>query len=185
MGEYMIRRLKRGDLEIDQRIRRLVEVLNRVPGVSTTESCGGHPEPRTSGVPENEFYVCFQIWHSRLARRALTFISAAAFHAKLMTEDPGGIADAEATIEVITAFDDLDTIPRVDSLAYKLKGKHVLPDLLAEYIERIAKEGRRLCPGILGAELGEKYFGSEVIDARLERRFGAEFVAKYLKKREG
>jgi hypothetical protein len=45
----------------DQRISKLVEVINAFPEIQTLMSCGGHKKPKVthSQVPANEFYVDF------------------------------------------------------------------------------------------------------------------------------
>jgi len=47
--------------ESDQRLKRLVTVLNDLPDVYTCSSCGGHPdlEDRENPVPEGYFYIQF------------------------------------------------------------------------------------------------------------------------------
>lgn len=44
-------------IEIDARVRPLVECLNDLPAVSTFSSCGGHANPDRSQVPEGHFQV--------------------------------------------------------------------------------------------------------------------------------
>jgi hypothetical protein len=50
-------------MEYDQRLKRLIEVLNDLPEVYTISSCGGHPdrEGRENPVPEGYFYIQFII----------------------------------------------------------------------------------------------------------------------------
>ncbi len=44
---------------IDVRVVKLVEALNRLPGITTFGSCGGHPNPGPRQWPEGTCYVKF------------------------------------------------------------------------------------------------------------------------------
>lgn len=48
---------------VDDRIRKLVDLLNDLPDVYTCGSCGGHqdPETRENAVPEGYFYIQFLV----------------------------------------------------------------------------------------------------------------------------
>ena len=63
--------------EIDKRVRGLVDALDRLPGVATFSSCGGHEERQTSRVRYPEWYVNFEIEPTPEAHDSLTRIVAA------------------------------------------------------------------------------------------------------------
>ena len=47
--------------DVDERIKPLVLALNRLPGVHTLGSCGGHVDPTPFQRPAHEWYVTCQI----------------------------------------------------------------------------------------------------------------------------
>ena len=61
---------------IDRPVRGLVTVLNRLPGVCTVSSCGGHRDPRNvSQCRRGEFYVNFLVDRTRAAWRSLGYLT--------------------------------------------------------------------------------------------------------------
>src|SRR5690349_10053619 len=56
----IIAECKKGE-EIDLRVRSLVTALNRIRGVGTFSSCGGHAEPQPGQAGADSFYVCFVV----------------------------------------------------------------------------------------------------------------------------
>jgi hypothetical protein len=49
------------DIQIDERVRPLVEALNCIPSVFTISSCEGHKNPNKAQVDANTFYVDFGV----------------------------------------------------------------------------------------------------------------------------
>lgn len=49
---------------MDKNISKLVGILNKYPGITTSASCGGHTNPTECQMPENEWYVVFDAWGS-------------------------------------------------------------------------------------------------------------------------
>lgn len=61
-----------GEMQIDERVKFLVDVLNSLPGIETFSSCGGHENPdTTSQCPADEFYVRFAVRESQEGMRSL------------------------------------------------------------------------------------------------------------------
>jgi hypothetical protein len=68
-----------GDVAIDERVCRLVEVLNELPGIDTFSSCGGHDDHEHGGrCPADEFYVNFRVDVVRGGMAGLAVIAFAA-----------------------------------------------------------------------------------------------------------
>lgn len=61
--------------EVDVPVRRLVRRLNRLPGCSTISSCGGHPEPTGSQVPDGRFSVDLELAPTRAGWRSLEVLA--------------------------------------------------------------------------------------------------------------
>src|SRR5215469_17151874 len=74
-GGFFTRRnevMAEGEMQIDERVKFLVDVLNSLPGIETFSSCGGHENPdTTSQCPADEFYVRFTVRESREGMRSL------------------------------------------------------------------------------------------------------------------
>lgn len=64
--------------EIDARVRGIVDALNRLSGVATFSSCGGHEEPVVSQVRYPAWYVNFDLEPTPEAHDSLARIVAAA-----------------------------------------------------------------------------------------------------------
>ncbi len=47
--------------KIDANVITLLNVLNRLPGVITASSCGGHMHPKAGQCPRGEFFVAFYL----------------------------------------------------------------------------------------------------------------------------
>jgi hypothetical protein len=47
---------------MDVKVKGLVDVMNKYPGINTSSSCGGHKNPESGQVPFGEWYVNFDIW---------------------------------------------------------------------------------------------------------------------------
>ena len=62
-------------IDLDERVRHLVVTLNRIPGVDTFSSCGGHSHPTTSQASEGEFYANLDVERNKEGWRALELIS--------------------------------------------------------------------------------------------------------------
>ena len=64
--------------ELDEPIVPLVEALNRIPGVITFSSCGGHDDWRercACAVPADQFWVSFDIEPTQRGWKALELIA--------------------------------------------------------------------------------------------------------------
>ena len=61
-------------LPIDKRVRRLVHTLNRIPGVTTYSSCGGHRNPSLGQVAAGTFCVELVASSGRVGYRAIQLI---------------------------------------------------------------------------------------------------------------
>ncbi len=67
--------------DIDSNVRSLISVLNSFPGVETTGSCGGHPEPRKIYQwPSGSWNVVMHIKHNRTGLLSLEFLAWAINH---------------------------------------------------------------------------------------------------------
>jgi hypothetical protein len=64
-------------IEVDERVRGLVAVLNTIPGVWTLSSCGGHKRPRRSQVGSKKFQVSLTIDQNRQGWCAIALITKA------------------------------------------------------------------------------------------------------------
>lgn len=114
---------------IDERVRKLVRAMNRVPGVYTFSSCGGHPEPRAGQSSEGEFDISFDVRRRSEGWRALGLISAAI----LETEDWGKVQ--------VVAWCSGQT---AETLAFSLEGRGFAdPDDLARAIDRFVRRDKR------------------------------------------
>jgi len=61
-------------LPIDKRVRRLVQTLNSIPGVTTYSSCGGHRNHSLGQVAAGTFYVELVASNGRIGYRAIQLI---------------------------------------------------------------------------------------------------------------
>jgi len=77
MGENPPVLLKLGAdrVEIDQRVAKLVATLNRIPGLSTFSSCGGHKNPTISQTSSGRFEINFEISRDRAGVEALELLT--------------------------------------------------------------------------------------------------------------
>ena len=109
------------DIQIDQRVRYLVDILNKIPGVSTSSSCGGHEGTlESSQLPSDEFYVDL-----------------------IIEEDGSGWGVLEFLVEIIQSYPPgfLELKPWFDGgLRWDLHGyKSFNPDDLAKFLESALK----------------------------------------------
>ena len=112
-------------VEYDQRLKKLVEILNDLPDVYTCSSCGGHPdqENRENPMPEGYFYIQFILEPTEKGFLSLGIIDLAA-----RTVDPDRLA-----VKVLNTTDS----PRL--VMFHILGRDgVDPDA-------VAKEIRSLC----------------------------------------
>ncbi|HBY96741.1 MAG: hypothetical protein M5U01_37750 [Ardenticatenaceae bacterium] len=113
------------DDTLDERIRRLVDVLNQVPGVVTRGSCGGHPDPQPGQWPMGTCYVSFRIDPDERGWYALEFLTWAVGQYQ-RAGGPWGLRVWSAGLSPVTAG---------RCLFFALIGTHgVNPDDLAESI---------------------------------------------------
>lgn len=63
------------DVQLDENIRPLCEELNRLPGIDTNDSCGGHENPGRGQCPAGEWYVGFSAERSCFAWQSLSLIA--------------------------------------------------------------------------------------------------------------
>ena len=47
---------------IDKNVKKLIDILNKYPGIETISSCGGHKNPSSCQSPENEWEITFDIF---------------------------------------------------------------------------------------------------------------------------
>jgi hypothetical protein len=66
-----------GHVELDLNMIGLAKALNRLPGVTTFSSCGGHlyPDSELAQCPEGTFYIQFDIKRSNRGRDILELLS--------------------------------------------------------------------------------------------------------------
>ena len=64
-------------IEIDERVRNLVVVLDTNPGIDTFSSCGGHPDPQRGQHKEGEFCINFSLKYTEAGWHALWRITQA------------------------------------------------------------------------------------------------------------
>src|SRR5438874_2145912 len=104
-------------LPIDKRVRRLVHILNSIPGITTYSSCGGHPNHSLGQVAAGTFYVELAISSGRVGYRAIQLIVRA--------------------IDVF--FPDVTLAPWLngDEISWSLRGIGVSPDDVARTISRL------------------------------------------------
>ncbi len=69
------------EVELDENIARLVRACDRLPGLSTTSSCGGHenPDAQSGQQPFGQFYVSLCVTNWWEAWRGLTMLAALRF----------------------------------------------------------------------------------------------------------
>ena len=105
-------------LPIDKRVRRLVHILNSIPGITTYSSCGGHPNHSLGQVAAGTFYVELAISSGRVGYRAIQLIVRA--------------------IDVF--FPDVTLAPWLngDEISWSLRGIGVSPDDVASTISQLA-----------------------------------------------
>lgn len=46
---------------IENRVQKLIDVLNKLPDVETFSSCGGHENPEADQLPADQFFVYFNV----------------------------------------------------------------------------------------------------------------------------
>jgi hypothetical protein len=98
-----------GNVEIDERVCRLVETLNELPGINTFSSCGGHDDHDHSGrCPADEFYVSFGVDVVRGGMAGLAVIAFA--------------AGACENVAVNVWCDTDDPADAIDTLSFEIRG---------------------------------------------------------------
>ena len=60
---------------VDVPVRRLVRLLNRLPGCATNSSCGGHPLPGAGQVHEGFWYVDLELDETAEGWRTLALLA--------------------------------------------------------------------------------------------------------------
>jgi hypothetical protein len=128
--------------EIDERVRRLVYVLNDLPGVSTRSSCGGHENPSGSQVESDSFYVNFSIQMdgnrpSKKGWRSLGIIERATELCSINCEQEYDSKDYPYSIIVCNLTDAQDE-ESLTYLDFEISGRYGAdPDMLADNISDI------------------------------------------------
>jgi tRNA(Phe) wybutosine-synthesizing methylase Tyw3 len=59
---------------IENRVQKLVDVLNKLPDVETFSSCGGHENPEEYQAPSDKFFVRFTVKKTRKGWRSLELL---------------------------------------------------------------------------------------------------------------
>jgi hypothetical protein len=115
-----------GDLSprkaIDKRIKKLVDVLNNLPDVATSASCGGHKDlkNRLNPLPEGQFYIYFSVETTVNGFLSLGIIDLAARN----------VNDEDLLVAVFNNTDEPQFV------AFKIQGKNwVDPDDVAKEIK--------------------------------------------------
>lgn len=113
------------DVDVDARMRRLVDAIDRLPGLSTFASSGGHADPALAGAAGNCFYVEVR------AQASLEGMQSLGRLAWVAMELAAGMYDAQAV--TLTAW----TGELGDPPFFSLEGRRGAdPDALAELVER-------------------------------------------------
>jgi len=113
------------ELQVDERIARLVRVVDFMRGIEVTSACGGHAEPQEGQVPEGEFSVYFYVHLNYGGWDSLGLITDAAYKAYLETEYAG-------YVDVVAWTGDEGP----ETLQFEIRGTSGAdPDVLAEYLE--------------------------------------------------
>lgn len=60
---------------IDVPVRRLVRILNRLPGCHTVSSCGGHPNPQDAQASDGQWYIDFDLDETRAGWHTLNLLA--------------------------------------------------------------------------------------------------------------
>lgn len=139
--------IERGKIQIDDNIKSLVDVLNSLDGILTTESCGGHRHPGPGQRPGDEWGIFFVIEDSQAGVESLTFLAwAINFEAR---GDMGGMGTPVRLYPYVSHPDNM--------LIYALEGWRLeacdpTPEEMAEYINYCknkanGREGRRVLIG--------------------------------------
>lgn len=114
---------------IDPNVRRLVEALNRFPGVTTFSSCGGHPDfdDEAGQCPENIFYVHFSLdpGDGYAAMMSLGVLTGVCEKFETLGDDVG------ASITTFTQGDPT-------TIAFQIEGENVEPDTFADALDEIS-----------------------------------------------
>lgn len=61
--------------DLDGNLRRLVVALNKIPGVKTLGSCGGHKDPKPYQMPEGQFFIRFDIAKNATGWKAIGILA--------------------------------------------------------------------------------------------------------------
>ena len=117
-------------MQVDRRVRLLVEALNELPAVETFSSCGGHDQPdeAMSQVPADQFYVSFNVTPSEQGWQSLALVIWAA--------ETSEIAAGQGEATVRAWYNNLD--PKYegpDRLAFTVRGRGISPDVIAQNIQ--------------------------------------------------
>ncbi len=122
----------RQDQDIDKKVRNLVEALNRLKGVWTYSSCGGHSDPNECQAPKNQFYVCFNVSRSSKGWRALDVIAWAVYEA---SSDAGLPDSSRKALSVEIWHNSVGGCPPArGTSSFEMRGKNVHPDRVTRYL---------------------------------------------------
>ena len=111
-------------MTIDPSVKKLVDTLNSLPGVTTFSSCQGHENPEIGQVHDDEFYVNFDIAHSGLGWSSFETIVKAC-----------NIDDRDLSAGIVPWYD--------DGVRWELRGSYVEKsdiDIFADLIKELSGE---------------------------------------------
>jgi hypothetical protein len=131
---------------IDERVNKLIGVLNDLPAINTFSSCGGHENPRGSQVKSDSFYIYFSIetvrnrpskkgWESLGIIERATTLGNIDYTIKFGEKD---FLYYSITICNLTDGDDKDSLSMLD---FELTGRFSAdPNVLADIIKNIERD---------------------------------------------
>jgi hypothetical protein len=138
-------------MEIDERVRKLVCVLNGLPGIHTFSSCGGHDNPGPGQARLDNFYVCFSIdvmgMHpTKKAWKSVGVITEATMLGEVdFMQKYGERGCPYYNLMVCNLFDEIDD-DSISMLDFEIKGRFgANPDDLADLITEVEKGLRMQC----------------------------------------
>lgn len=70
-------------MEIENRVQKLVDVLNKLPDFETFSSCGGHENPDRDQLPADQFFVYFDVRKTRKGWKSLEILAWAIYNTDL------------------------------------------------------------------------------------------------------